>query len=193
MCSKIFRSCISRCVFCSATKSFWAVGRIAHLHCQMHPPTRRFRYNIYTVTFPFIDMCFLSYVIINNYFLHLDYIILFLLCFRCPIGYLYICICLCNIFAITILYWRTLRICLYTTLQLIFICKVHEVIGVWKRYVRVHVPVNFICDFHWIMLLKLHLSNTSVSLCVYVFFKVQELSEEFRNAKEESRSYKNRL
>lgn len=57
-----FRSCISRCVFCSATKNFWAVGRIArHLHCQLRPPTRRFRYTIYAAfVFPFIDTCLLS-------------------------------------------------------------------------------------------------------------------------------------
>lgn len=54
--SKLLRSYISRCVFCSATKSFWAVsGRIARLHCRMHPPTRRFRYNIYAVSSPFLD------------------------------------------------------------------------------------------------------------------------------------------
>lgn len=47
---KMSRLPVSQHIFYSVAKSFWAVGRIARL-CQMHPPVKRFRYNIYAPTF----------------------------------------------------------------------------------------------------------------------------------------------
>jgi len=59
-------------------------------------------------------------------------------------------------------------------------------LSVCRNAVRVRVPVNFICDFHWITLLKLYLSNTSVFLYVYVFSKYKSSLKSFEMRKKKT-------